>query len=125
MTRLLTRRGHLVTTADGVVAALRRLADGEFDLVISDIGLPDGTGLDLMQEICALGPIPGVALSGYGMEDDIRRSVEAGFTAHLTKPIDLAALESTIQRTMSQWKKQSSTADGARASRGRDRKLRG
>ena len=68
----------------------RRSAEaGEFDLIISDIGLPDGSGLDLMRRLRAgAGRSPAIALTGYGMEEDIRRSREAGFAAHLTKPID-------------------------------------
>jgi PAS domain S-box-containing protein len=90
MARLLRRLGH---------EAASTYANGTFDLIISDIGLPDGTGLDLMRRAVALrGPIPAIALTGYGMEEDIRRSREAGFTAHLTKPIDFTKLESMIRQ---------------------------
>jgi CheY-like chemotaxis protein len=68
------------------------------DMIISDIGLPDGSGLQLMREVVARrGPVPSIALTGYGMEEDIRRSREAGFTAHMTKPIDFAKLDGTIR----------------------------
>jgi PAS domain S-box-containing protein len=97
MTRLLRRLGHDVTTADSLAAALGALDGREFDLIISDIGLPDGSGLDLMRAAVArLGPRPAIALTGYGMEEDVRRSLDAGFTAHLTKPIDFAVLEAMI-----------------------------
>jgi PAS domain S-box-containing protein len=101
MARLLRLRGHRVATADGVEAALlAEQAEGPFDLVISDIGLPDGSGLDLMRQLRgrAPRPAPGIALSGYGTEDDRRRSREAGFAAHLTKPVDFPTLEDAIRR---------------------------
>ena len=84
MARLLRRLGHEVTTADTVAGALEIERGGNFSLVISDIGLPDGSGLDLMRRITARrGAVPSIALTGYGMEEDIRRSRESGFTAHL------------------------------------------
>jgi CheY-like chemotaxis protein len=99
MARLLGRLGHEVTTADSIAHAVGAVEAGEFDLVISDIGLPDGSGLDLMRRIVSRqGPRPAIALTGYGMEEDIRRSREAGFTAHLTKPIDFAKLEAIIRQ---------------------------
>ncbi len=84
---------------DGVAtieAALAQVADGDFDLVISDLGLPDGEGHKLMAELHDSLGLPGIALSGYGMEHDIARSRASGFFAHLTKPIDIHALESAI-----------------------------
>ena len=99
MARLLRGLGHEVTTAGTIAAALEVSEAGEFDLIVSDIGLPDGSGLDLMRRVVARrGPVPAIALTGYGMEEDIRRSREAGFTAHLTKPIDFAKLEAMIRR---------------------------
>jgi CheY-like chemotaxis protein len=70
----------------------------EFDLVTSDIGLPDGNGYELMHVLQALSPINGIALSGYGMKADVDRSEAAGFSAHLTKPCDLSVLNATIER---------------------------
>jgi CheY-like chemotaxis protein len=78
--------------------ALTAAADLPFDLIISDIGLPDGSGIELMQLLNARTPIRGIAVSGYGMEEDIRRSREAGFMAHLTKPINFHQLEEAIHR---------------------------
>lgn len=72
-----------------------------FDLVISDIGLPDGSGYELMHALQALSSIKGIALSGYGMKADVDRSVAAGFSAHLTKPCDLSVLNSTIEKVLS------------------------
>jgi PAS domain S-box-containing protein len=99
MARLLRGLGHEVTTAGTIAAALEVSEAGGLDLIVSDIGLPDGSGLDLMQRVVSRrGPVPAIALTGYGMEEDIRRSQEAGFTAHLTKPIDFAKLEAMIRQ---------------------------
>ena len=99
LSRLLRSRGHTVAAASGVEDALRAAeADGPFDLVISDIGLADGSGLELMSRLRAARPVPGIALSGYGTEDDLRKSREAGFDTHLTKPVDFSTLEAAIRR---------------------------
>ena len=99
MARLLRGLGHEVETAGTIASGLEAVEGGRFDLIVSDIGLPDGSGLELMRRAVArLGPVPGIALTGYGMEEDIRRSREAGFTAHLTKPIDFTKLEAMIRQ---------------------------
>ena len=66
------------------------------DLVMSDLGLPDGSGLDLMRELSTTYGIRGIALSGFGMESDIDQSRAAGFARHLIKPIDIAVMKETI-----------------------------
>jgi PAS domain S-box-containing protein len=96
MRRLLSASGFNVTTAGSVADGLRLATQEQFDLLVSDIGLPDGTGYDLMEQIRATRRLPGIALSGYGMEDDIRRSLDAGFAMHLTKPVDIQLLEQAI-----------------------------
>lgn len=101
MSRLLSLRGHIVAKADCCAAALTLASSQEFDLLVSDLGLPDGTGHDLMAEIKAKYHLKGIALSGYGMEADIKRSEEAGFSAHLTKPVDLSALEAAMEKLFS------------------------
>ncbi len=99
MARLLKRLGHTVTAAGSIAAALSLIETEDFDLIISDIGLPDGTGLDLMRRVTKLhGAVPAIALTGYGMEEDILRSRAAGFTAHMTKPIDFTKLEVMIRQ---------------------------
>jgi signal transduction histidine kinase len=105
MERLLRGAGYAVTSASCVGAALLALktAANSFDVLISDIGLPDGSGLDLMREVRVRCPgICGIALSGFGMEADRQRSKDAGFIAHLTKPVDLLHLQSTIRRVVAQ-----------------------
>ena len=100
MARLLRSKGYTVSTADSVESAAKAAeTEGPFDLVVSDIGLPDGSGYDLIRRLHAiLGPIAGIALSGYGTEDDLRKSSEAGFHLHLTKPVDFATLEAAIRK---------------------------
>ncbi len=95
--RMLTRVGHRVTTAISVSGALKLAGAGRFDAVISDLGLPDGTGFELMEKLRVAHGLRGIALSGYGMDEDLRRSREAGFAAHLTKPIDFSQLERALE----------------------------
>ena len=96
--RLLERFGYKVTWADCVAVALRRAASEPFDVVVSDLGLPDGDGYELMRQIAERHGTPGIALSGFGMEGDILRGREAGFLEHLVKPVDVATLDQTIRR---------------------------
>lgn len=95
--RLLTLAGHKVTNADNVASALAAARTQEFDFVISDLGLPDGTGLELMEKLRAERGLRGIALSGYGMEEDVQRSRESGFVAHLIKPVTMSELQKVLQ----------------------------
>lgn len=97
MTHLLRRSGHTVTAAESAGKALDLAAAGKFDLVISDLGLPDQSGLDLMRQLRDAYGLIGIAVSGYGMEEDIQRSREAGFVHHLTKPIHMERLREIIR----------------------------
>lgn len=96
--KLLTASGHKVRTAGTVAAALDLAAKEQFDVMVSDIGLPDATGYELMQQIKLHYPIKGIAMSGYGLEEDLRKSREAGFSDHIVKPANVAHLERTIRR---------------------------
>jgi CheY-like chemotaxis protein len=100
LSRLLERDGHGMTTAHSMTGALEALKKGGFDLMLSDIGLPDGTGLELIREVRTISSLPAVALSGFGMEEDVITCLEAGFDEHLTKPINFQKLEFIIQRLM-------------------------
>ncbi|MFL6568552.1 MAG: ATP-binding protein, partial [Chthoniobacterales bacterium] len=97
LTQLLRRRGYQVEAAHNIARAVEVAAENEFDVLVSDIGLPDGTGVDLMQRLRETRPIFGIALTGFGMEEDIRRSHDGGFEHHLIKPVDLNRLDSLIQ----------------------------
>ena len=96
LTRMLTRDGHSVVPANSTAAALAAADCNTFDLVISDLGLPDGTGHDLMEKLRDRHGLRGIALSGYGMKDDLERSRNAGFILHLVKPIDFARLRQAL-----------------------------
>jgi len=100
MARLLSAKGYEVRAAHSVASALQLAAAEPFDIVVSDIGLPDATGYELMSQIRDLYGTRGIALSGYGMEDDVRRSREAGFVDHVTKPINIPQLEALIERVL-------------------------
>jgi PAS domain S-box-containing protein len=97
---MLRGRGHDVVTAETVAAAREaaRRAERPFDLLLSDIELPDGTGLQLMHELGGRGGIRGIAMSGFGTEEDIQFSRAAGFLDHLIKPIDSHRLDDAIRR---------------------------
>jgi signal transduction histidine kinase len=96
LTQLLMRRSYKVTTAGSIAEARTLAAAQSFNLVVSDIGLPDGNGYDLMAELKKNGAVKGIALTGYGMEQDVARSRDAGFVAHLTKPVSIQSLESAL-----------------------------
>jgi CheY-like chemotaxis protein len=98
MAEVLRRLGYFVTPVNRLAEAMVATASEDFDLVISDIGLPDGDGLDLMRRVGAQQAVKGIAITGYGTDDDRRKSREAGFVAHLTKPVDFAELEATIDQ---------------------------
>ena len=97
MRMVLAADGHTVEYAGDVATALELVDQGRFDLLVSDLGLPDGSGYDLIRQLRQRGhTFPAIALSGYGQEDDIRRSLEAGFAAHLTKPASREAVVEAI-----------------------------
>ena len=103
LARLLTHFGHQISVADCVQAALDVFDSQEFDAVLSDIGLPDGTGYDVItharrQHTGTNPALTGIAITGFGMDEDVRRSKEAGFDYHLTKPIDFAQLRSVLSQ---------------------------
>lgn len=88
---LLKHAGYDVKTADSAPAALQLAGERDFDLVISDIGMPEMNGYDLAGALRTLGQyqeVPIIAVTGYSEYDDRGRALQAGFTAHLTKPID-------------------------------------
>jgi len=99
--KLLLLSRHRVIPATSVATALEAAAREPLDLVISDLGLPDGLGYDLMRQLTELHGVRGIALSGYGMSSDVEKSRQAGFMEHLIKPIDADTLDAVIGRVMS------------------------
>jgi signal transduction histidine kinase len=93
---LLKSRHYEVSLAGSVAAARSLIANERFDFLISDIGLPDGNGFELMREMKSTGDVRGIALTGYGMEEDMDRTRDAGFTVHLTKPILAESLDQAL-----------------------------
>lgn len=98
MKKLLTRLGHQVSTATTVAEAVQLGNTENFDVLLSDVGLPDGTGHDVVRLTHARFRGRAIALSGYGAESDVRASQEQGFTLHLIKPVDLAAIQKALQQ---------------------------
>ncbi len=96
LSRLLTHFGHDISVADCTQSAKEIVDAQQFDVVLSDIGLPDGSGYDVIMHAKRKQSIKGVALTGFGMDEDIRRSKEAGFDFHLTKPVDFAELRTVL-----------------------------
>ncbi len=97
MKLLLKKLGFEVITADCVKAALELGSSQQFDLLVSDIGLPDGSGWDIMTNLKRVQNIRGVAISGFGMEEDLKRSKAAGFEQHLVKPVSFELLRDTVK----------------------------
>ena len=100
MGRLLASFGCVVTAAGSVKEAVEASERQTFDVLLSDIGLPDGSGTDVMRHVAARFNLKGIALSGFGQEDDLRRSREAGFVTHLTKPVNLQTLREVIRNVI-------------------------
>ncbi len=98
---MLERHGYEITLAHSAEQAVEKVRTQDFDLLISDIGLPDRSGYELMREVRLEKDLPGIALSGFGSEQDISQAREAGFSEHLTKPINFERLEKTIQSVLS------------------------
>jgi signal transduction histidine kinase len=96
LTQLLVRRKYEVVVAKCLAEARELYRREKFDLLISDIGLPDGNGYELMSELRGSNGLVGIALTGYGMEEDVDRSRKAGFFMQLTKPVSIQALDSAL-----------------------------
>jgi hypothetical protein len=97
LSRLLTHCGHEVVAADNVHRALEIISSGDIDVLLCDIGLPDGTGYEVISQARQKHPIQAVAITGFGTEEDLQRSKQAGFDFHLVKPIDLHELQTVLE----------------------------
>ncbi len=100
--RILENAGYGVAHAASVSAAREVARKRQFDIVVSDVGLPDGSGLELMKMLRTEHGLAGIALSGFGTEDDRAASYSAGFAEHLTKPVDWPQLHSAIGRLLAE-----------------------
>ena len=96
LAKVLQQMGYEVETCSTVATACQKLKEMKFDVILSDIGLPDGSGIDFIKAAREICQTPAVALSGYGMAEDIDRCLQAGFEEHLTKPIDIDRLQKTL-----------------------------
>lgn len=99
--RIIAREGYQVHLAGSIAEAVRLCEQQPMDCVISDIGLPDGSGTELLAKLQGIRPIRGIALSGYGTERDVERSRNAGFSEHLTKPVHWPKLERALKELLS------------------------
>ncbi|MEO5930926.1 MAG: PAS domain S-box protein [Candidatus Kapaibacterium sp.] len=102
MELMLSRHGYHVLTASGVETALTVAAGHDFQVLLSDIGLADGSGLDLVRMLRANRDIRSIAVSGYRNDEDIRACREAGFDEVMSKPVDSRALRAMIDRLVQQ-----------------------
>ena len=104
LTYLLRDLGHTVTVADTMTRALRDVPAANCDVLLSDIGLPDGDGWELLARLDLPRPLYAIAMSGYGTTSDRIRSKAAGFRHHLVKPMGLEQLESILREAENQIK---------------------
>ena len=93
---VLRRKGYVVRTARSASEALTAMKEEIPHLIISDIGLPDESGLTLLPKLLHIAHVPAIAVSGFGSDEDIERSKEAGFRGHMVKPFNISKLHETI-----------------------------
>lgn len=92
LARLLTRIGYAVTPVSTIAEAKTAARKTTFDLAIVDVGLPDGDGCDLMRDLRAAYGQKGLAMTGFGMPDELERYQKANFDGHIIKPFDWPTL---------------------------------
>lgn len=97
LARLLARHGYQVHACSSYDSAVELADQQKFDLLVSDIAMPGRNGLDLMRELRKRHGLTGVAVSAYAEEQDVRKAMEAGFSAHVAKPADIADIEAAVQ----------------------------
>jgi CheY-like chemotaxis protein len=100
LARLLESRGFTTKIAPNIATALEAIGREDFDLFLCDLGLPDGNGIDFIRKVRETWKTPAIALTGFGMQEDVERAQKAGFDAHLTKPVNLQKLEATMWRLL-------------------------
>ena len=97
---ILEQRGFEVLSAASCAAAWAIASESSIDLLICDIALPDGSGIDLIRRLQLERSLPAIAVSGFGTTDDVKRSLDAGFAEHLTKPFGMHRLIAAVERAM-------------------------
>jgi len=102
VTRLLSIKGYVVCGASDMKTALEMAHRNAFDLLLSDISLPDGTGWDLLVQLRAAQPIRAIAMSGLSATEDLARSESAGFAEHLVKPVPADRLDRILRETLAE-----------------------
>jgi DNA-binding NtrC family response regulator len=100
MSRLLTMDGYDVSIAGGVAEALHLVRATPFDVMLSDIQLPDGDGIQLISQVRQFSQMPAIIVSGHGDDETLRRTRAAGFCAHLVKPATVEDICATISRAL-------------------------
>lgn len=98
LAELLENHGHSVRIATNATEAYALANEHPFDVVVSDVGLPDASGYELMQRLRERFPIKGIAVTGSGRAADIEKGREAGFSLHLTKPVSFRKLAEALQQ---------------------------
>ncbi len=104
LTLLLEIQGYTVRSAFDVASALELASKEDFDLFLSDLGLPDGSPASVMKKVAERNGTVGVALSGFGMEKDVKMSRGFGFSHHLVKPVDVGRLAEILEQCRDQAK---------------------
>ena len=98
LSNLLKRAGYSVATANSFTAGQKLAAEQPFDILVSDIGLPDGNGMDLMRHLREKQPVVGIAITGYGTKEDSAQIIASGFSEVLLKPVSFESLQQAIAR---------------------------
>ncbi len=98
LSRLLTHFGHQTSAANNIQTALEMMASRRFDVILCDIGLPDGSGYEVISQAKRKWPVKAVAITGFGTDEDVRRSKEAGSDFHLVKPVDFDELQAVLDQ---------------------------
>ncbi|HEY7087654.1 MAG TPA: response regulator [Tepidisphaeraceae bacterium] len=124
ISRLLSKHGYSVATAANYGSALALAKHERFDLLIADVGLPDGSGLDLLHDIRKQYPLVGIVVSGFGMVSDVAKSKSAGYATHLTKPVSIADLCLAVASALTM-QRRDDDADGGDESDSSDRRICG
>jgi DNA-binding NtrC family response regulator len=98
MLRLLTREGFDVTAASTATTARSFISTSQFDLLITDMGLPDGSGLDVLAEWKRASAGPAIIVTGHSIGDELVSP--AGFISHLVKPVSFQTIRTAIAKAL-------------------------